>query len=607
MVKKQETKVKKNCDIDRNRIKLTNEQQKMIRYAKEGHNVLVDACIGSGKTTSIQELCNVLSENKRILYLTYNKLLKFDAQNKIKNNNVYVTNYNSYVYRLLKENNIKVGVSEQLEVFFKYKFKDKNKYDLLIIDEYQDIDSEHEELLEHIKSENKGLQIVAVGDECQKIYDYSRSNAVKFIKSFLRNYKKVSYTKCFRLSKEYATRIGKIWNKKIVGCNKECKVEEMAIDEVINFLKNQDPSSILCLGANNKNSKRHEIQNRLEKIDNRKFGKYTLYSSIADEDDGIKIDSKTAIFTTYDKCKGLERDICVICDFTENYWNSRICKPMQRYDILRNIFCVAMSRGKSHIIFVKEGSKLLADKMLKKKVRINKDFKDYRIHNLFDYKYKDDIKECYKCIKCSKIRVNSNDIIKIKKNDGKIDLSPCIGIYQECKFFKKYNIDSQIEYVLKGKDKNIQNNYHRDNEQRKILYLTSLETGQKRYRDVKDYIDNKQKKAIFNRLKTEFNRNEDVQIDTSMYFKAGKRECAILGRIDVLKNGIIWEIKFVNELKMTDFLQCAMYMVSMNKKKGILWNTMNNEKYEITIPNKKKFLNSVVFAITKGEIKEYKK
>ncbi|MBR7085482.1 MAG: hypothetical protein IKI37_09970, partial [Oscillospiraceae bacterium] len=54
---------------------LTDEQKKVLHQVSLGNNVLVDACIGSGKTTAIQALCNVI-QNKRILYLTYNKLLK---------------------------------------------------------------------------------------------------------------------------------------------------------------------------------------------------------------------------------------------------------------------------------------------------------------------------------------------------------------------------------------------------------------------------------------------------------------------------------------------------------------------------------------------------
>ena len=57
------------------KINLSDEQIKFIEVAKQGKNILVDACIGSGKTTTIQHLCEELPLNSKILYLTYNKLL----------------------------------------------------------------------------------------------------------------------------------------------------------------------------------------------------------------------------------------------------------------------------------------------------------------------------------------------------------------------------------------------------------------------------------------------------------------------------------------------------------------------------------------------------
>ena len=63
---------------------LTIEQKRFVDRALERRNILVDACIGSGKTTAIQTLCNHFS-TERILYLTYNKLLKLDAQRRIRN------------------------------------------------------------------------------------------------------------------------------------------------------------------------------------------------------------------------------------------------------------------------------------------------------------------------------------------------------------------------------------------------------------------------------------------------------------------------------------------------------------------------------------------
>lgn len=59
---------------------LSDEQALFVNKALLGENILVDACIGSGKTTAIQHLCYAFPETTQILYLTYNKLLKLDAK-----------------------------------------------------------------------------------------------------------------------------------------------------------------------------------------------------------------------------------------------------------------------------------------------------------------------------------------------------------------------------------------------------------------------------------------------------------------------------------------------------------------------------------------------
>ena len=79
------------------------------------------------------------------------------------------------------------------------------------------------------------------------------------------------------------------------------------------------------------------------------------------------------------------------------------------------------------------------------------------------------------------------------------------------------------------------------------------------------------------------------------------------GRADVIKDKTVYELKFVTELNHEHFLQCACYAAALHLKKGILWNVQNNEMYEISIPDKKKFLDEVVNTITKGAVKEYKR
>ena len=193
---------------------LTDEQQELITRAKNGENVLVDACIGSGKTSTIQVLCNEIRD-KKILYLTYNTLLKTDAQAKITQSNVTVQNYHGFAYGRLKAAEIEAGVSDLIQSFIVNKPALDRKYDLLVLDEYQDIEQEIAEMLEYIKEKNPDIQIIAVGDMKQKIYDKTTLNVPNFIQNFLGKYSLLSFTKCFRLSEAHAALLGRVWGKEI--------------------------------------------------------------------------------------------------------------------------------------------------------------------------------------------------------------------------------------------------------------------------------------------------------------------------------------------------------------------------------------------------------
>ena len=234
-------------------LQLSKEQRLFIDEALKGKNILVDACIGSGKTTAIQHLCNEISSQKEILYLTYNKLLKLDAKTKIKKRNVKVTNYHGFAYESLRGCN--VGITDLIQTFIKVKPFIK-KYDVLIIDEYQDIEQEFAELLRMVKAANPGIQVIAVGDMEQKIYDKTTLNVELFMKELLEEHLTLRFTKCFRLSNSLASMLGKVWKKTIIGVNNNCKVEEMTKEKVISFLAAQSPADILCLGSRRSEERR---------------------------------------------------------------------------------------------------------------------------------------------------------------------------------------------------------------------------------------------------------------------------------------------------------------------------------------------------------------
>lgn len=596
------------------KIKLSKEQQLFIDKAKWGDNILVDACIGSGKTTAIQHLCDELPSNLKILYLTYNKLLKLDAKTKIRNKNVTVTNYHGFAYNELKKVGKLVGISDLVQTFNKVKPKTSH-YDVLIIDEYQDIEQELADMLLFIKSCNPKIQIIAVGDMEQKIYDKTTLNVPEFIERFLGKHLKLEFTQCFRLSADLATKLGRIWQKCIIGVNTGCVVEEMDLNSVLNVIASYDTQDILCLGA--RTGELAETLNLLEENYPEKFNKNTVYASIRDDDGNTGAtnpDKTSAIFTTFDASKGLERKLCVVFDFTESYWEVRIDKPQQSYKILRNIFCVAASRGKERIIFVKHNEDMLSEQTLSTPREINLEFTDVDISSMFDFKYKEDIEECFSHLSVSKThKPNQLSEINIKNSDGLIDLSPCIGIYQEALYFKKYEINEEIElYFDLHKDK--QYLYSADifnlNLDDKILFITSLHTKQNRYRIQVDtpFVTEEGKQRIIDRLGEKFSRDENVQARCQIDFCKDKNARILfsaIGFADVIKDETVYELKFVAELSHEHFLQCASYMIALGLSKGVLWNTRNNECYAISIPNPQTFMDAVVKAVTKGYLGKY--
>lgn len=595
-------------NIDPGDIHLSSEQEEFIAIAMQQKNILVDACVGSGKTTAIQYLCNALPSDKSILYLTYNRLLKIDAKSKIKNKNVFVTNYHGFASWTLNKIGIKVAQPELIQRFI-HERPQIPFFDILIIDEYQDIEQELADLLVYIKETNRAMQIIAVGDMKQKIYDKTQLDARQFICTFLEEHVELSFTNCFRLSADFAQKLGRIWNKTIIGVNQNCLIETMTCEEVAEFLSNQSPHDILCLGSCKGDMT--DVLNDLENSCPDKFNKKTVYASISDTDDtgAAQPNSSCAIFTTFDSSKGLERKICVVFDFTESYWAVRIKQPLQSYEILRNIFCVAASRGKEHIIFVKTDDALLSESTLKTipttEANLNPRF---NISTMFDFKYQEDIEECYSLLSIKTLQSpDEQTSIKINNKDGLIDVSPCIGVYQEAMFFSNYKIDDYIYYKL-AKRKRDWVRYHINKDDMsldsKILYLTALETKQNRYKTQVEipFVSSDERDSLMQRLSEQLPRDAAVQLDCFLQFPVSsnqnKKLCAV-GRLDAFYNNIVYELKFVSELKHEHFLQCACYVLALGVKTGRLWNTRNNAMYEIEIPDRESFLDCVLKTISK--------
>ena len=579
-------------------MKLTDEQISVFQACQSGKNVLVDACIGSGKTTLLQYIYK--NTKKNILYLTYNTNLKMEAQAKLpKRPGSWVQNYHGFVYPYIM--NLKPSINQGLEIFVKAYQSGKiklDRWDLLLIDEYQDITEEIAQVLECIKKSNPHIQIIAVGDMAQKIYNSTRLDVYGWILGFLSEFDSVSLTNCFRLSENYANFLGRVWRKKINGVNHKCKIETVSFHEALKIAASLEPNKIICLGPRDAGL-RPIFQNELEKFFPEKFNKSTLFSDIKDDERGIskKTDiSRAAIFSTFDSSKGMERDVCFVFGFTKLYWQARADKRDSVYEILRNIFCVGISRGKYAIYFVADENEPLNEKILSTAFKKHKDFDVYNISELFDFRHKELVNDCYNLLSIRKIKTEDKSEINIIANDQLIDLSPCVGIYQEMTYFENYDFITDWENLtrnaIKTKYENmVIRNARRLSNIQKNLLLTAVSTQQERYykQTQIEFITEEMSEKLHNRLSELLPKDADVQVPCSFVFDG----FAASGRADVLFKDVVFELKFVSELSKEHFLQCATYLLALKKRVGVLWNTRNNECYEIQIPDRAKLKKAI--------------
>ncbi len=566
--------------------------------ALSGQNVRVEACIGSGKTTAIQALCDLFSKNKLILYLTYNKLLKVDAKAKIKNPNVVVTNYHGFVYPYLVRNGIRCSMSDSIRIFTENRLSIP-RFDIMIIDEYQDIELDFAEMLEYVKSTNPRMQIIMVGDMSQKIYDKTTLDVAKWSDGFLGTHVELEFTQCFRLQPELAAKLGRIWGKTITGVNSNCIVREMGKGSVVTYLKNKNPGDILCLGA--KTGAMSDVLNTLEERYPDRFNKKTVYARIKDGDANVEPDNNTAIFTTFDSSKGMEKPICVVFDWDEAYWQMRSRQPDTDGDILRNIFCVAASRGKNEIIFVtsmKHGKNidLLSEKTLMTPIE-RKPLEHAYIYEMFDFKYVEEITRGYEMLDITRVDTIESDI-DINEKDGLIDLSPCIREYQKAVFFKNYNIDVKLQSAFEQRDKKMPDLSGFTPEQ-KLLQLVSLLTKQNRYyNQVRlPFVTPNQHNALMDRLSERLDRNEKTQIEKSMQLW----DVTIHGICDALQSDTVWQVEYRNAIRPEDFLQAGINSILFERPYTMLWNIKNNALYRVSVDRSivDKFLHQIYCIITK--------
>lgn len=347
--------------------KLSDEQNHVLELA-ENHNVIINAVAGSGKSTTNLAISKKFKSLK-ILLLTYNARLKLETREKIKNQkiiNLECHSYHSFCVKYydnlsFNDSKIKSILEKNLEPLMKF------EYDMILLDEAQDITQTYYELVcKIIKDNGKIPKIILTGDRYQNIYSFSGSDfrfLTKANEVFNFNgssWEEAELTQTYRSTKqmcdflnhcvlkENRVRSSKEGSKPkyiVTNCFKyseECKIYQL----LINYVKQgytYDDFFILAPSIRSAMSPVRQFANLLTEKN------IPLFCPTSDTEslDNDVIRGKL-VLSSFHQVKGLERKIVIVYNFENSYF--KFCDRNGNQSVCPNPIYVALTRALEHLV-----------------------------------------------------------------------------------------------------------------------------------------------------------------------------------------------------------------------------------------------------------------
>jgi len=162
---------------------LSEEQQIILNNILEGHNVIVDSCAGTGKTTLILSVAKAVPQLK-LLQMTYNSMLRFEVKDRVKNSGI--TNMNVHTFHSLAvryylptcytDTGIRYIILKDLPSLEKIP-----KFDIFVLDEAQDMTFLYFQLMAKFARDSGHLiQLLILGDYMQGLYEFKGAD-IRFL------------------------------------------------------------------------------------------------------------------------------------------------------------------------------------------------------------------------------------------------------------------------------------------------------------------------------------------------------------------------------------------------------------------------------------------
>ena len=364
------------------------EQSVIIEEVKKGNNVIVDACAGSGKSTTILSTAKAIP-TKRFLLITYNKSLRKEIQEKVtelKLENIVVHTYHSLcvatynpeahvdkVMRLLIQNNTPPLI-------------DLTPFDIVVLDEVQDMTFLYFRLVvKYIKDIGEPIQLMVLGDYMQGLYEFKGAD-IRFLtmaadlwKSFPLLSNPHSFISCqlktsYRITNPMADFINHVMigEQRLFACKEGEPVyyirrqihelERIVVTTIRDLIENHNakPSDFFVLGGSVKgpNSVIRRIENALV---NANIPCHVPMMETSDHIDEEVIQGKI-VFSSFHTSKGRQRPYVFVVGFDHSYFKiiARTLDPLS----CPNTLYVATTRA-SKRLYLLESSEWSSDRPLK--------------------------------------------------------------------------------------------------------------------------------------------------------------------------------------------------------------------------------------------------
>jgi len=358
---------------------MTEEQEEVISSCLQGKNIRVIAKAGTGKTSMALELAKraFIQHKKTTLILTYNAALKKEVSDKVsemgRSNYIDVHNYHTLCNKLY---NSRTCRSDQfIEILLNTEIKNLPNYDIIIIDEAQDMKDLFFHIIEKMLLLIKPV-ILLMGDPFQRLYENAGKPYLNYEKYFSVPFFTLHLSISFRITHEMAEYVNlncnpntlvrvypeafspqekeniNLWWGSGIHASPKRKtepnsveiVDESDLDDVVcKIYEIFDCSQTVGLDYSVKNvgCPVGALANRIPK----KYGEPKIVS----RESTLKYVNNMRNYSTICQSKGKEFDVVIFPNFV-NFWNDSMNNFRNDRMRLFNHYYVALTRAKKKIL-----------------------------------------------------------------------------------------------------------------------------------------------------------------------------------------------------------------------------------------------------------------